>query len=577
MAGSPAGAMALAPRACPRMEPEAGRMSRPHPSVLSPRSWLAPTLIVAAVALVLAPGVHGDWGRDDYFQLAFARLIGSPWPLFTHDHFPVPGSIFRPLGFASMWLGVQLFGSAYALHAASDIALHAAVALALYALLRCLHIAALPSSLATLAFAVHPAASGPALWWSARFDVLATLFVLLAVLAAARHRDRGGGGWLGAALLAALAAMLSKEIGLAAIAATGMLWLRHASVEPAHRRRAAVACVAMGVCAAAYFAWRALVLGTATSGLTGSTPLVEVFRDGIGAWLHQAVAYLTFWPRLGAFPRVAVAALALASLSALRGGRLRGRDDVSILLCGAVLIVSPALLQAPVAALNAQPLDAGASAVEAAMQSRLYYLGIAGGALVLATLLDRAGRARSAVHGHVLAAVAACAVVAFGATARRDAQAFAERSAQNAAVAHAAVDAVDALALPAAPCHVVFLGVEPAPEWSVYVSMDSVVKALDADLARVAPCWFHANYPTWFYLMPAPLDAAAALPYRPLQAGGREVPWLRVGDAVAAYLAAPPEVDADARARMRYLRWNGTRFELVDAAVAMRERAGSQP
>src|SRR5690242_13162668 len=176
------------PGACGPRYFEAGRMSSPHPSSLSSRVWPI-ALIVAAIVFVLAPGVSGDWGRDDYFQLAFVRLVGSPWPLFAHDHYPVPGSVFRPLGFASMWLGVQLFGSDYAAHAWSDVALHAAVALALFALLRRLRIAPWPASLATLAFALHPAAAGPALWWSARFDLLATLFVLLALVAAVAYRD----------------------------------------------------------------------------------------------------------------------------------------------------------------------------------------------------------------------------------------------------------------------------------------------------------------------------------------------------------------------------------------------------
>lgn len=551
-------------------------MSSPHPPSFSSRFWLI-ALIVAAIVFVLAPGVHGDWGRDDYFQLAFVRLVGSPWPLFAHDHFPVPGSVFRPLGFASMWLGAQWFGTDYALHAWSDIALHAAVALALFALLRRLRIAPWPAALATLAFALHPAAAGPALWWSARFDLLATLFVLLALVSAVAYRDDGDRRWLAAALLAALAAMLSKEIGLVAVAAAAALWLRQAITAPAQRRRALLACVAAALCAAVYLGWRARVLGTAASGITGTTPLGEAILAGVGTWWHQAPGYLAFWPRLDGYARAVLLVLVLASLPALRGARLPGRDDVAIVLCGLVLLVSPALLQAPVAALNAHPLGSGESAIEAAMQSRLYYLGIAGGALILATLLDRARRVRIAAYGPGLAAIAVCALVALGATARRDAQAFAEGSVRNAAVAHAAVDAVDALALPAAPCHVVFLGIEPAPEWSVYVSMDSVVKALDADLARVAPCWFHANYPTWFFLMPASVDASAALPYRPLQADGRDVPWLRVGGATIAYLDEPSVIDADARARMRYLRWNGRGFDEVGADAAASSAASGPP
>jgi|GEM_PF-633404 len=538
-------------------------MSRRQSAIPGVRGALLPAaIVVAAVAWVLAPGVAGDWGRDDYFQLAFSRLLGSPWPLFAHDHFPVPGSVYRPLGFASMWLGVQWFGSDYAAHARFDLALHAVVALALYGLLRTLRIAMLPALLGTLAFALHPAAIGPALWWSARFDVLATLFVLLALVAAVRYRDGGAAGWLAVTLLASLAAMLSKEIGLVAAVAAGALWLRQARVEPAQRGRMAFACVALALVAVAWFAWRARVLGTAASGLTGAMPLVDALVAGIGAWSRQAAAYLTFWPRLGTAARVLLVALAIAALPALRRAGARERDDIAILLCGLVLLLSPALLQAPVAALNARPLGSGESAVEAAMQSRLYYLGLTGVAMLLAMLLERARTRR--LPGAALATIATALVVAFGLGAHRDAGAIAQRSRDNARVAHAAVEAVDALALPAASCHVVFLGVEPAPEWGAYVSMDSVVKALDTDLARVAPCWFHANTPTWFFLVPTAATASAASPYRPLQQGGREVPWLRVGGATIAYLEDEPVVDARERARMPHLRWNGHRFELVE-------------
>jgi len=42
---------------------------------------------------------------------------------------------------------------------------------------------------------------------------------------------------------------------------------------------------------------------------------------------------------------------------------------------------------------------------------------------------------------------------------------------------------------------------------------------------------------------------------------------LRIGTATAAYLQSPGAIDADARARMRFLRWNGTGFDDVSADV----------
>jgi len=534
----------------------------------SASSSFAVVVVIAMVVWVLAPGVAGDWGRDDYFQLAFVRLLDSPWPLFTHDHFPVPGSVFRPLGFASMWLGVHAFGSDYAAHAWSDIALHAGVALALFALLWRVGIASLPALLATLLFALHPATVGTSLWWSARFDLLASAFVLLALNAAFAYRVSARAGTLGLALGAAMAAMLSKEIGLVAIAAMVIVFAHWAIVEPAQRRRALLAIASALSCAGVYFGWRAAVLGTPASGLTGALPLAATIAKGLSDWLHQAPGYFTYWMRLGPVAKVLLVVVPTALLLSTWRQRARWRDDLAPLLCGACLLLLPALLQAPVAALNAQPLGVGESVVEAAMQSRLYYLGIAGAALVLAVLLDRVRRTAAGVRWPALVAVTAFALLVLAGAAHQDARSFAQRSSHNANIAHAAVAAVDALALPDAPCHVVFLGIDPPPEWGIFVSMDAVVKALDTDLPRVARCWFHANYPTWFFLQPTPADAADALPYPPLRLDTRELPWQPIGSVTFAYLQAPARIAADDRLRMRFLRWDGARFDDVTADVA---------
>ncbi len=101
------------------------------------RRALVPFVLAVLVALVYWPGLYGFWGRDDFMQLAFARLVGSPWPLFVHDHyFPVPGSIFRPLGFASFWLWQALFGTDYFANAFGDMLLHIAVSFALFRVIR---------------------------------------------------------------------------------------------------------------------------------------------------------------------------------------------------------------------------------------------------------------------------------------------------------------------------------------------------------------------------------------------------------------------------------------------------------
>ena len=534
--------------------------------------------VVLAVAPVYWPGLHGDWGRDDYFQLAFARLLESPWPLFVHDHFPVPGSVFRPLGVASMWLGAALFGANYTAHAASDLVLHLGVCLALLALLARLGLAPLPAALATLLFGLHPAVLGTALWWSARFDLLAALFVLLAMNAACAYRERQRPRSLVIALACVLAALLSKETGLAAVAAILLAWLHWGWRVRGQRATALRAAALLCACAVLWFGWRALVLGTPSSGLTGATALVDALTQGISDWVRYAPGYFVYWERLDAYARSAGLAAIVLVIAAV-AWRMRMPAPPARMAAwigiGASLVLVPALLQAPVAALNAAPLEEGVSAVEAAMQSRLYYLGTAGLAVLCGAVLAWIWSAPS-MQARALAIVALLPWLGVSALAsHRVADAFALRSVEIAKVAHAAVDGVAALELPPSRCHVVLLGIEQAPEWGGYVSIDSVLKALSPEPARIAHCWFHSEDITWFHLLSAPVVTGEAAPFEPLEVNGARLPWREIGGVVIAYLQAREPADPSQTGHIRFLRWRDGRFEdarpqVLDGSVPLR-------
>ena len=548
-------------------------MISPKPSALRPRlvNGALMLVILAAVAVVYWPGVHGFWGRDDYFQLAFVRLLDTPWSLFVHDHFPVPGSVFRPLGVASMWLGAMLFGTDYPAHAAADLVLHAGVGVALFGLLLCARIPRALALVCSLFFALHPVVIGTALWWSARFDVLATLFILFAVLFAIDYRDRRRTLALGGCCVALLAAMLSKEIGFAALLPVSLLWLRWAWSEPAHRSKALRALAWAWFCAAIYFGWRWCVLGTPASGLTGTTPVTSMIATGLLDWATQVAGYVAFWSRLDPLQQSALV-LALISMPVMAGiamwrRRVLWGGNGDLAWCGLGLFLLPALLQAPVAALNSAPLSESVSAIEAAMQSRLYYLGIAGLAITLAALLapvwaDSTSRWRAG-----LIAPLVLAIIVFAGASRNAADTFATRSVAISAVARAAVAAVAEVELPAAHCQVAFLDVDPAPEWSIYVSMDSVIKALSPDLDWVKECYFHSDYVTYFYLVGAPIASSHVGPYQPLRVDGAIVAPRRIGDAVIDYLSPPKLDDVHDVGSMRFLRYRDGRFQDVTARV----------
>lgn len=538
------------------------------------RNGMCGLMLVAIVAFVYWPGVYGFWGRDDFMQLAFARLIGSPWPLFTHDHFPVPGSVFRPLGFASMWLCAALLGNGYEANAIADLALHAAVSVALLFLLLRTAIPRPIALLSSLLFAVHPAVIGTALWWSARFDLLSTLFVLLAMLAAFDYRERMRWHALACAMLAALAAMLSKEIGLAAVVAMSLLWLHWARVEPACRTRAIRALVLTWLVAAIYLCWRWCVLGTPSSGLAGSTPVHQLIAKGLIDWLQQAPGYWSFWIRLHAPQRSALVvgivflAASIVAACASRQARAVLQRQADLAICGLSLLLLPALLQAPIAALNAAPLNAEVSVIESAMQSRLYYLGLAGAAITLAVFATAAWDVAAKMMRVVVVAGFALCVIIFASASHRNAHMFAKRSMEISEVARAADAAVSALDLPTSHCHVVFVDVDPAPEWSVYVSMDSIVKALSPDLARVRQCYFHSNYVTYFHLIGGPVDLAGVAPYLPVTDSGAVLPWRRIGNLTIGYLELPETAGANDLASMTFLRYREGRFADVSGDVA---------
>lgn len=90
---------------------------------------------------------------------------------------------------------------------------------------------------AAVLFALHPVHAEPVTWITARGDLLATSFTLIALLIFLRHRDtptRGSLLWLG---LCQAAALFTKESGIAVIlflAAADLTWLRPGSWRARH-------------------------------------------------------------------------------------------------------------------------------------------------------------------------------------------------------------------------------------------------------------------------------------------------------------------------------------------------------
>src|SRR6185312_1310168 len=86
--------------------------SRGAPSVRFGAPVFSPVLVLAlSVAIAYWPSVSADWIRDDYRNLAVARMVGPPWALFVTDHFHAPAPHFRPLAYFPYWPTQALFGA----------------------------------------------------------------------------------------------------------------------------------------------------------------------------------------------------------------------------------------------------------------------------------------------------------------------------------------------------------------------------------------------------------------------------------------------------------------------------------
>ena len=137
------------------------------------------------------------------------------------------------------------------------------------------------------------------------------------------------------------------------------------------------------------------------------------------------------------------------------------------------------------------------------------------------------------------ASCAACAVAVVAGWQAVDR--YRNRSIAIGALARKATAAVAASRLPLERCKIAFQGIEPPPEWDVYVSMDEVVKALSPDVSAVSRCLVTDNYGTFVYLLP-PADAAAFARVIPSRSGaaGEPLPVRRVGHLALAYFPVLP-------------------------------------
>ncbi|HET6545753.1 MAG TPA: hypothetical protein VFG55_03285 [Rhodanobacteraceae bacterium] len=537
--------------------------------------WAGLIVALLAVVWVYAPALASYFVLDDFGLLAYSRLLGDPLPIFAHDHFP--GSLFfRPLTMAFWWATVALFGSAPAPQYACNLLLHLAVAATLGWVALELTRERLAAGLAALLFALHPIGIGTALWLSDRFDLLAALFSLLAIVAALHYRRDQRALQLFATLALALAAFLSKETGLVVVAPIAVLWSWPRDRDRGLWTRPRMALIGLAVLALAWLAWRGwLMQGPGGTLLLEDAPLVEIVWQGFVRWLVGYGRLLGFWPRLSPVDRLFVCAGAVVWL-ALAGGAVRecwrrrgDRRSLPLVLAALALILVPGLVQAPVTRVSAIVLGPVDSAWPAAFAARFYYLSLCGLGLLLAAVAMLGWQSHRRFIARLVAVAATIAILLpLGLVAHRLAEQFRTGSQPAKAVAEAAVAAIARAPLPRTGCQVYLLDVDDSVAWFFVPFADSIVKAVTPDLAGVRDCLIQGEGTPWFQMVGrdalAPADVA---PMVPLYDHGRRVPWMEIGDLEAVYLNLFPGIDAQHMRNAIFLAWHDGRFVDVGAAV----------
>jgi tetratricopeptide (TPR) repeat protein len=193
-------------------------------------AWLIP-MLAGAAAYAMAPWAQLVW--DDH--LLWQQQIASMQSLEAVLQ-PPPGipkwtyAYYRPAVVLSYLLDARLFGTeAAAGPHVMNVLYHLAATLAVWLLsrrlLRHLPNGAFAALAAATLFAVHPIHTESVSWMTGRSDLLATMFLVPAVLAALRWRDEPSVTALLASTALFLLALLSKEVAVAGLLILPVLWL----------------------------------------------------------------------------------------------------------------------------------------------------------------------------------------------------------------------------------------------------------------------------------------------------------------------------------------------------------------
>ena len=157
------------------------------------QKWPSRTCVLAVLglaAVVYGPGVTGFFVSDDFILLQL--VAQEPISTFAWLRDPTHFAFFRPFPWALwrldyLWSGLNPIG-----YHLTNLSLHCLNALLVAAIAQRIYANRTVALVAATLFVIHPFCPGVVLWISARYDLTATLFMLLAVWVAIEVRVTRG-------------------------------------------------------------------------------------------------------------------------------------------------------------------------------------------------------------------------------------------------------------------------------------------------------------------------------------------------------------------------------------------------
>ncbi len=165
--------------------------------------WLVPVALIGAALIAYAWTFQFPFVADDYDHILNA-LRATPTYLTALFTQPAADRFFRPVAFVAYLIEVHIVGVSRVGWHALSLSLHIAVSLLVYAFARRRQFSPASALAAALLFLLHGSRPEAVTWIAAQFDLWATLFFLLALLAWLSRREA-------LSLLPLLLALLSKE------------------------------------------------------------------------------------------------------------------------------------------------------------------------------------------------------------------------------------------------------------------------------------------------------------------------------------------------------------------------------